>query len=272
MSDLGLPDPPFAVETEDTIRARMLAAVDDAFNKDEGDIVYDMLTPTAAELDQAYDAMEEMLRQSFIQTAEADYLDVLGEQLTGLLRLTDEDDEDFRRRLLIRLSAPTGAGNEADYKTWALEVMPAGSFVGVEPIWAGPGTVRVLLASPERAAATSDQIAAVAAYIETKRPMGVAVTVASITISTVPVNITVDLAPGFGNGTAFQADLTAAITDYVSGLSPGDDIIRAELIAAAMEVDGVFDVTVLTINGAATNYVVAGNVLVVASPITITSI
>lgn len=270
MSDVGLPDPPFSGETEISIRERMLDAVDTTFNKAEGDIVYDMLTPTAMELEQVYDSLEESLRQSFVQTAEADFLDLLGVQLTGLTRLNGETDTAYRRRLLIRLSAPRGAGNIADYKTWALEAMPAGSFVGVEPLWAGDGTVRVLLADDARAAATADQISTVAAYLATKAPVGAVVTVAAITIATVPMAITVVLAPGFANTTIFQAELTAALQEYIDTLAPGDDVIRAELIAAAMDVDGVFDVTALTINGVAANYVVAGNVLVAVSPITIT--
>lgn len=248
---LELPDPPYAAETEETVRARMLASIDPSLSTDEGDIVFDMLTPAAMELAQAYMQMGISLTESFISTASGTYLDALGEQLTGISRDTDETDEHYRARLLARLVAPPGAGNVADYKTWALSVAGVG-YVTVEPVWSGAGTVRVLIAAADRTAASGGLQTSVETYIESVMPMGVTLTVATITTTTVAIDCAVTLGPGFSHATV-DDDIEARLTDYIATLNPGDDVILSEVIGVIVETEGVIDVDVTTVEIATVN-------------------
>lgn len=55
-----------------------------------------------------------------------------------------ETDELYRTRLLIAFAGAHGSGTIADYTEWALAI-PGVGFVKVEPLWAGDGTVRVII-------------------------------------------------------------------------------------------------------------------------------
>jgi len=58
-----------------------------------------------------------------------------------------EPDDVYRDRILLELSSPQGAGNAADYERWALVYAGIG-FCTVEPLWDGPGTVRLMITDP----------------------------------------------------------------------------------------------------------------------------
>ena len=69
----------------------------------------------------------------------------------------------------------------------------------------------------------------------------------------IAVAVTVDLASGVTLADV-STGVEAAILAYATTLGPGDDAIRARVIAAALTVEGVEDVTVCTLDGNATNY------------------
>jgi len=69
----------------------------------------------------------------------------------------------------------------------------------------------------------------------------------------IAVAVTVDLASGVTLADV-STGVEAAILAYATTLGPGDDAIRARVIAAALTVDGVEDVTVCTLAGNPTNY------------------
>lgn len=256
MSDL--PDPPFADEDEASIRDRMLTSVDPAFNTDEGDLVYDMLTPAAIELDLAYDAMEIALGEAFITTATGAFLDALALQLTGLTRATvDETDDSYRSRALAVATTVQGSGTAADYKTWALGYTGIG-FVTVEPAWSGAGTVRVLAAKDDRTALSGGEETALATYLnDNVTPIGATLTVDSITPVTVDFDVVVVPQAGWTED-ALDGNVIDSIAAYVDSLQPGEDVIRAEVVAAIMAAEGVFDITSLDMNGNATGNEVVG--------------
>ncbi len=60
-----------------------------------------------------------------------------------------ESDEALRARYLARVQTPSSGGNVSDYKNWALEVSGVGA-VKVNPLWNGPGTVKVVLVDAEK--------------------------------------------------------------------------------------------------------------------------
>lgn len=243
-----LPDPPFAAETEVTIRNRMIASIDPAFNTDPGDIIYDLLTPAAIEIDRVYDALVIFMGEAFVLEATGAYLDALGVQLVGLARLVAETDTAYRSRLMVRLLAPVGAGNPADYMTWALQTGLVG-FVTVIPVWAGAGTVKVLVATAARAAVSGGDLTTIANYIATKAPMGVTVTVASIAATTVTIVSNIDLKPGYVNDAALKTKVVEHLREYIATLGPSDDVLFYEVIRYLLEVEGLANISSLTING-----------------------
>lgn len=101
----------------------------------------------------------------------------------------EESDEDLLRRYYIAVRTPATSGNIYHYYNWALSVAGVGD-CKVLPLWAGPGTVKVLIIDSNRQTASPDLIQRVADYIETVRPIGATVTVAS----PVPLEVTVSVA------------------------------------------------------------------------------
>lgn len=64
----------YEVQTFEEILLRMLDRVPETFDKREGSIIYDALAPAAAELAQMYIELEYCFNQSFVDSADSDYL------------------------------------------------------------------------------------------------------------------------------------------------------------------------------------------------------
>lgn len=101
----------------------------------------------------------------------------------------EESDEDLLRRYYIAVRTPATSGNIYHYYNWALSVAGVGD-CKVLPLWAGPGTVKVLIIDSNWQTASPDLIQRVADYIETVRPIGATVTIAS----PAPLEVTVSIA------------------------------------------------------------------------------
>lgn len=102
-----------------------------------------------------------------------------------------EDDESFRARILFRKRNPPQGGSAADYVIWASEV-PGVTRVFVERLFNGPGTVRVFPLFDDDypgGVAPAGRVAEVAAYLDTLRPAGAALSVAAPVAQ--PINIDV---------------------------------------------------------------------------------
>ncbi|MCB4261847.1 baseplate J/gp47 family protein, partial [Clostridioides difficile] len=65
----------FELMTFENIIKRMLDSVPDTFDKREGSIIYNALAPVAIELTETYIAMDELLDQTFVDTASYYYLE-----------------------------------------------------------------------------------------------------------------------------------------------------------------------------------------------------
>lgn len=123
-----------------------------------------------------------------------------------------ESDASLLARLLARIQAPPQGGARADYLTWALEVP------GVTRAWVsqgelGLGTVTLRFAMDGRAdpIPLSGDVAAVAAYIETVRPVTAQVTV--VAPIALPIDFQVRIVPATP---AVQAAVEAELRDLVA--------------------------------------------------------
>ncbi|MCM3419065.1 baseplate J/gp47 family protein [Sphingopyxis alaskensis] len=84
----------------------------------------------------------------------------------------EEDDEALRTRLLARIRTPPQGGASGDYERWTLEVAEV-TRAWVFPAWMGAGTVGVTFVLDGRAdiLPTVDDIAAVEAWLDARRPV-----------------------------------------------------------------------------------------------------
>lgn len=169
-----------------------------------------------------------------------------------------ETDADLFARLDEKRKRPPTSGNEAHYREWALSVDGVG-VARVTRCWAGPGTVLVLIAGYDRHPVDGAVVDACAAYIETRRPVGAKVTVASAKAVAVDVAAGVVLEPTASREvvkTAFEALLNeyfaqAAFLKYT--------VYASRVAALLMSVEGVVDYTGLTLNGTPENLELEGD-------------
>lgn len=155
-----------------------------------------------------------------------------------------ESDASLRVRLLARIQQPPHGGASYDYTAWALEV------AGVTRAWVypqelGPGTVTVRFVRDNDGTGTAvipdaSEVAAVQAYIDTRRPVTAQLTV--VAPAAVPLNFQIQgLTPATST---VQIAVQAELADLLMREAvPGGTIllshIRAAISAAAGETDYV---------------------------------
>lgn len=161
----------------------------------------------------------------------------------------EENDEDLRARALLHVRTPGTSGNSMHYKEWALAVEGVGD-VEVLPLWAGNGTVKIIIINADKQPASTELINSVKKYIETNRPIGATVTVTTPT--KLIVNITVKII-----GKNFNEELIkSSITEYFSTLSFKTKEISINRVGKAiLESDNNidYDSSSLKLNNKATN-------------------
>lgn len=204
-----------------------------------------------------------------------------GFTVTNVAAMSDgadvESDDAYKQRLLLEFSAARGGGTRDDYIAAAL-ARPGIGHVVVEPRWAGNGTVRLILTTSANDPLSIPGVAAEQEFWDPpgqagngigEAPINHVVTVATVTVVTVPIASTIKLESGFsfdgaGGTENITAAVTLAITRYFATLDPGEDVQRNRVMAAILEVVGVHDVTALTLNTFAVDKVIAA--LEVARP------
>lgn len=98
-----------------------------------------------------------------------------------------ETDASLLERYLLKVRTPATSGNTYHYKQWALSIAGVGQ-VKVLPLWAGNGTVKVLIINNNNQTASADLIAKVNDYITSVMPIGCTLTIDSP--APYPINIT----------------------------------------------------------------------------------
>lgn len=74
--------------TFEDVLDRMLGRIPDTLDKREGSVIYDALAPTALEVSALYSYLEYLIRQSFISTADKEYLELLAEPFIDIKKAT----------------------------------------------------------------------------------------------------------------------------------------------------------------------------------------
>ncbi len=147
-----------------------------------------------------------------------------------------ENDSTYRARILSRVRAPARSGNKDDYKLWALNAQAGVTRAWVIPQAQGAGTVKILVMRDNNESTSQDDLTAIKTYIDTVRPIGAKVTIATPSIK--PVNIAIaNLFP------EDDAVVKQAIKDNIQSLflrnaEPGSTIHLSQISEAISSANG----------------------------------
>lgn len=164
-----------------------------------------------------------------------------------------ESDAAYYERIHTRLSKPVASGNAYYYEQLALEVPGVGQAKTI-PLWAGPGTAKVVVASAGKRPLDDTIVAAVQQKMEEWRIIGSAITAVSAAALTIDVAVSCTLENGVMPA-AVQAELQHRLEALLESLEFGTtDPVRYNQVALQLlSCNGVVDYTALTLNGGAGN-------------------
>lgn len=194
-------------------------------------------------------------------------------QITDVLVPGDdtETDDAFRTRLIEALTDQPFGGNIASYRDAVLDIDGVGG-VQVWPTWNGGGTVKLSVVGSDFLPASQTVIDAVQAVVDPSggtglgvAPIGSTVTVVAPTSVTVNIAATVTLAAGTTLPAATPL-IEAALEEYFDSIRQAwddqlgtvsvvysADVYYARVMAAILSVQGVLNVSSLTLNGSSTD-------------------
>ena len=180
-----------------------------------------------------------------------------------------EDDKSLFARLVARRTRPATSGNVYHYEEWALETPGVGA-ARVFPLWQGAGTVRVVIVDAEYAPPAEDIVRACNEHIQQMRPIGASVTVdgAAALPVTVAARVILD---GSAQPVDVQKAFKDALTDYVGSVVFKSDVLRYNRIGMRLlELEGVVDYEMLTVNGGTADISIADDQAPVLTEVTVT--
>ena len=170
-----------------------------------------------------------------------------------------EDDESLRERTLLRMRYPGTSGNQYHYMHWAMEVDGVGR-VRVFPVWDGPGTVKVSILDSNQRVANQDLIKKVKHHIdndgdsmgESLAPIGALLTVDTAKTKNLNIEGKVILEQGSrlrreDLAETLKKELQAYIDTTIAYKT--SRLTVAKVIDILYSVEGVQDITELTVNG-----------------------
>lgn len=164
----------------------------------------------------------------------------------------EETDDDLRERYYEKLQKPGKAGNEFHYLEWARSVTGVGK-AKVFPRWNGALTVKVSILDENIGVATEELIKSVTDYIETQRPFGAIVTVATGVELPISISAAIRIEQNYELQDVSEL-LKNKIADYLKKLSYVSDYVSyAQIGREILDVPGVVDYQDLLLNGLAEN-------------------
>lgn len=215
-----------------------------------------------------------------IYNVDADTITVMARNVSGIASVTnpaaayggtdDETDREFLARFHEFLRRPISSGNKNHYIMWAKEV-PGVVNAECEAIWAGPGTVKVIVGGPDKDPVDASVVAAAAVHIEEERPIGPEVTVVSVENLEISVAATVTLVTG-ATAAQVQEELAEALSAMLLEFSFGKPkLIRSSrVLALLLNCRGVEEYHAYTVNGGAANISATAEQTPVVGSVTIT--
>lgn len=185
---------------------------------------------------------------------------------THVLARDEEEDEAFRRRIIETVNRSPFGGNIADYNRFLKEITTVGD-VQIYPIWDGGGTVKLSVIGSDFRELSSSDVQALQEIVDPDRegegkgiaPIGHVVTLVTPTPYTVDIDAEILMAAGVSVG-QIQEDVEANLEEYFLTLRKSwgeedvlfnysSDVLKVRVLEAITSVQGVVNVTNLTMNG-----------------------
>ena len=190
---------------------------------------------------------------------------------TGAGGADEEGDAAYYERIHTRLSKPVASGNAYYYEQLALEVPGVGHAKTI-PLWNGPGTAKVVVASADKQPLDDAIVAAVQQKMEEWRIIGSAITAASAVALPVDVAVSCTLENGV-TPAAVQAELRTRLEALLEEMDFGaaDPLRYNRAALQLLSCDGVVDYTSLTLNGGTGNVTKTAEQVLVLGAVTVTS-
>ena len=206
-----------------------------------------------------------------------DYIEGLTSATLTELLINGEDDEEteiLRSRYFGSFESQSYGGNIADYKTKTNSLQGVGG-VKVYPVWAGGGTVKLVILNSAFGKPTGTLVTTVQTAIDPVgnsgqgvgiAPIGHVVTVAGVTETLVNVNMTITYQSGWV-WVDVQVAVYAMIDSYFLELNEtwedaANLIVRISQIESRMlNIAGILDVQGTTINGSVANLSLSADVI-----------
>ncbi|WP_312643984.1 baseplate J/gp47 family protein [Hydrogenoanaerobacterium sp.] len=180
-----------------------------------------------------------------------------------------ESDESLVNRLDAYRKKPPTSGNEYHYEQWALEVNGVGA-ARIFPAAHGGGTVKVLIAGPDRKPVDSVVVTACAEHIEKNRPVCVGVTVVNAEELKIEIAAEVQV-ESKTTPQEVQAKFAVSLSEYLRGIAFERYEIPFNRIAyMLLDVDGVIDYTALTVNGSTDNVMIGEDQVPILGEVVVT--
>ncbi len=163
-----------------------------------------------------------------------------------------ELDKDLRIRYYEYVRTPATSGNKWHYRNWAKEVTGVGD-AKVFPVWAGNGTVKVVIIDNNKQGASKELIDRVIAHIEDVRPIGAIVTVISAIEKAINITAKGTLANGY-NISNIQQEFLKILDNYLKDIAFEDTYLSyAKTGNILLNTPGVLDYSGLKINNGISN-------------------
>ncbi len=152
--------------------------------------------------------------------------------ITGGLDLESLDS--WRQRILERIRLEPAGGSPDDYVAWATAAIPDVAFAACPASLTAGGSVTVIVAMSGPRVPTATELADIAAYISSRRPVTATVNVVAATLQ--PVDVSLQVRP---NTVAIQQAASAALSLFFAGASAiGQPIYYSSLSGAIEYSDG----------------------------------
>lgn len=208
-----------------------------------------------------------------------DYITDLGRgELTELLVAGEdtEEDEVLYERYQEKVSRPITSGNRFQYELWAREITGVGR-ARAFPLWAGPGTVKVVLLDNGMKAPAAPVVEAVQQYIDPTQdgmgegaaPIGAIATVVGATEIPINISVKVTLATG-ATLEEVKEQLEQGAAEYFRDLAFTDQLIRYTRIQGIiLGIPPVIDYSDLLVNGGAMNIEIGMDDVAVLGTVTV---
>lgn len=163
-----------------------------------------------------------------------------------------ETNKELLERFLYKVRVPVTSGNKNHYKVWAEEVEGVG-LAKVFPLWAGAGTVKVVIIDSNKQPANDTIRDNCYQHIEDVKPIGANVTVTSALGKVIDVSVNITHHQNY-SWAEVEESISDNIYKYFQDIAFQQDYVSYGMIGSLIiGSEGVLDYSNLLINGASAN-------------------